>query len=355
MKISPYLLLASTLFTTISASAAPFVVYVTSGMGNDNDNAGTYQCSIDATSGQLSSCIQTSYKGIADSVTNYSYTTASTGNQVLAFAYLADEQKGITLCSIIPPGLPIKKPAGSFDECTVTPTSGAPANWRPSGLAIPETPDNYPMQYAYVADFSGHVYQCSIPYNDMKLTTCVVAAAKEPWNNPNKVITKKIGGAQYAYVAANEGVFQCSLKQDFSFGECKSVVTDKAPKWSATDVTFATVNNAQIAYVASYSMFPGMGNPGLYRCNVADDGTFNKCASVTGNPAQDGNTREVAIFQGKTQQFALVSDSVNVYSCAISPDGNFSACAATPAKQPVWYPFGISILDFGTQTNKVQK
>ncbi len=329
------------------AAEAKSVAYIANGTGNPSDPAtrGVFVCDLDD-SGQLSRCRGTDYKTIIDSVTSY-----NVWDQYF-FLYIADEKQGVSLCSI---NTFDAKHQGDISNCVATPDTNVP-NWQPSSIAFPVQSDKDVQYYGFVTDLNQHIYQCAIPYIDMKMTTCTNAiSSNEPENwNPVKVVFKTVGDTQYAYVAGSS-IYQCSLNKDYSFHDCKAAVADKTPAWTPTDVTFATVHGKNIVYVSSFSNL-SFGKPGLYRCNVMSDGSFQACASVTGYPDKNTGSREIAIYQTKGKQIAFVASGTDLYSCTINPDGNFSACAVVPAAgNPGWSAWGIDIRNFDAKSKKPHK
>lgn len=129
---------------------------------------------------------------------------------------------------------------GSFNTCNITPSTGAPT-WFPLGITI-ATVNGTP--YAYVSDANvttGNVYKCTLN-NDGSFNTCTLTPSTGAPNwQPEQIAFSIINGKQYAYVANNNGdVFQCTLDSDGSFNTCNSTPAAGAPSWSPAGIAITS-------------------------------------------------------------------------------------------------------------------
>ena len=145
----------------------------------------------------------------------------------------------------------------------------------------------------------------------------------------------------FAYVSSwNSGapdaasIYQCGLTSTASFENCALATNTSA---NFENITFATVNGTQYAYVAD-------NNGNMYQCTLNTDGSFNLCATTpaTGAPAWEPQQIAFQFYSGT--QYAYVADNNgNMYQCTLNTDGSFNLCATTPATDaPDWSPAGIA-------------
>jgi hypothetical protein len=202
-------------------------------------------------------------------------------------------------------------------------------------------------QYMYVADGgSSSVYQCTFSA-DGSLNTCVVTPSTETLGVATAVAFATVNGIQYAYVATNNKLYQCNVNNDGNFHDCSIITPASGPiSWNPIGLTFATINTTQYAYVASAYA----ASKGVFQCSLDADGGFSSCAAtpVVGVPGwQPFNVTFATI---NTTQYAYVASpdgpvsSKGVLKCSLNADGSFSSCARTPAVgAPAWTPFGTTI------------
>lgn len=182
----------------------------------DPNSSSLFQCTIDTTSGDLSSCSEYS-DGNIDAALGIAFNTDGNGAQ---HAYVADAATGMLVC-------PMNATTGSFMSspgCTTTPSLGAAPSWVPYGIAFTTARGT---RYAYVADNGtganfGHVYRCLLNADGtFKNNSCVATptdtSSFAPWN-PSYIAFTTFNGIQYAYVVNNQSVnigsiYRCTVDE----------------------------------------------------------------------------------------------------------------------------------------------
>lgn len=180
----------------------------------DPSSSSLFQCTIDTTNGNLSSCLEYADANI-DAALGIAFNTDGNGAQ---HAYIADAATGMVVCPMDANGSFMNSPG-----CAITPSSGTP-NWVPFSIAFTTVSGT---RYAYVADNGissdlGHVYRCLLNADGtFKDNSCVATptdtSSFAPWN-PYYIAFKTLNGIQYAYVVNNQSVnigsiYRCSVDQ----------------------------------------------------------------------------------------------------------------------------------------------
>lgn len=178
----------------------------------DPSSSSLFQCTIDTTSGNLSSCLEY-FDGNIDAAFGIAFNTDGNGTQ---HAYVADAATGMQVCPMSANGSFMNPPG-----CATTPSLGAPS-WIPYSIAFTTSGGT---RYAYVADNGiganlGHVYRCLLNADGtFKDNGCVATptdtSSFSPWN-PSYIAFKTLNGTQYAYVVNNQSVnigsiYRCAI------------------------------------------------------------------------------------------------------------------------------------------------
>ncbi len=168
----------------------------------DPSSSSLFQCAVNSTSGDLSSCLEY-FDGNIDAALGIAFNTDGNGAQ---HAYVADAATGLVVCPTDATGSFMNPPG-----CAATPSAGAPT-WVPYGIAFTTAGGT---RYAYVADNGtganlGHVYRCLLNAdgtfaNNSCVATPADVSSFSPWN-PNSIAFKRLNGIQYAYVVNNQSV-----------------------------------------------------------------------------------------------------------------------------------------------------
>jgi hypothetical protein len=169
----------------------------------DGDNAeqGIYQCTLSTNNdGAFSSCTKMPItSGALNSPIGITFATFN-GTQ---YAYIPTTG-GLYICSVTPDGT-------TLDTCNVqNPTGLIDDSWTPVNVTFARFNNT---QYAYVADSSGHVYQCLPSEGGAAVNTCVDTNGGATFSTPHSITFVTTDGTEYAYVAAEDSnnVFKCSL------------------------------------------------------------------------------------------------------------------------------------------------
>jgi hypothetical protein len=210
----------------------------------DPSSGSLFQCTVDATSGDLSSCLAYADANI-DAPLGIAFNTDGNGVQR---AYVADAATGMLVC-------PMDATTGSFMNppgCATTPSLGAPS-WIPYGIAFTTAGGT---RYAYVADNgtsanNGHVYRCLVNADGTFQDNGCAATPTDtssfaPWN-PNSVAFKTLNGTQYAYVVNNQSVnigsiYRCTVDETTGLLTQDCVETPDIPAnrdtWQPSGIAF---------------------------------------------------------------------------------------------------------------------
>jgi len=262
-------------------------------------------------------------------------TAEATATPILS-AYIADNSGHVYQCSL--------NSGGDFNTCSVTPSSGAPA-WTPYGIALALVNG---IQFAYVADIVGHVYQCSLK-TDETFNSCSAtpSSAAPSWNSHGLGIGT-VNGSQYAYIGDQSGdhIYRCVINSDGTFSSCIITPASGAPAWTPRVITLATVSGTTYAYVTDF------GSANLRMCTLNSDGTFNTCSTTPTSGAPGWSAYGISFATVSGTQYAYVSDTTGkVYQCTLNSNGTFNTCIITPSSgAPSWHPYGTQIASVnGTQ------
>lgn len=258
----------------------------------------------------------------------------------IQYAYVVDQNGYVYQCTL--------KVDGSFNTCTATPQS--PPSWAPHGIAFATVNE---VQYGYITDVNeGNVYQCSLN-TDGTFNTCSLAI-NTPFNAPYGIAFATLCGKQYAYIAeavsANSStgsMYRCSLNNDGTFNKCIATPAQNVPSWIPYAVAFASFGGIQYAYVADNGTNPANGH--VYKCTLDSDGFFNRCVSTPSNaPTVNWVPSDLAFATIDGVQYAYITNyqaSIGgVYRCKLNNNGSFTICDATPVTPPsgTWTPVGIA-------------
>jgi hypothetical protein len=224
------------------------------------------------------------------------------------YGYVLDQNGFVYQCTI--------NAGGDFDACTATPPTPQP--WNPHGIAFATVNG---IQYAYVTDVNvGNVYQCSLnvggPSNGtFNACSNVVSSA---FNAPYGITFGTVNGVQYAYIAdsissgsSTGNVYQCTLDVNGFFTACNPTPVpphQATPPWIPYSVTFATVDGTQYAYVADNgtATLP-VPNGNVYQCTLTSGGLFDTCTSTIAAPATAWVPDAIAFATLNGTQYAYVA------------------------------------------------
>lgn len=209
----------------------------------DPSSSSLFQCTIDTTNGNLSSCSEY-FDGNIDAALGIAFNTDGNGAQ---HAYIADAATGMQVCPMNANGSFMNPPG-----CATTPSLGAPG-WIPYGIAFNTAGGT---RYAYVADNGvganlGHVYRCSLNSDGtFSNNSCVATPADTssftPWN-PSYIAFKTLNGIQYAYVVNNQSVnigsiYRCTVDKNTGLLTQDCIKTPDLPTdrntWQPSGIAF---------------------------------------------------------------------------------------------------------------------
>lgn len=241
-----------------------------------------YQCTLNA-AGSLNVCNALTPAGnVYTKAEGVSFATIN-GTQ---YAYVIDDVANVYQCSL--------NNNGTFNTCNPTPSSGGPA-WVPVSTTFATVNG---VQYAYVASDDGNVYQCSLNVGGSTNGTfnnCnVTPTSGAPSWLPKSITFATFGGVQFAYVADDNGnAFQCSLNSNGTLNVCSITPASGAPMWNPRAIAFETFGETQYAYVADFGT--GVSLPGdIYQCTL-NNGQFTNCVITPASGAPNwGNLWWVA-------------------------------------------------------------
>lgn len=210
---------------------------------SDPSSSSLFQCAVDTTSGNLSSCLEYVDANI-DAAFGIAFNSDDNGAQ---HAYVADAATGMVVCPMDATGSFMDPPG-----CAITPSLGAPM-WFPYGITF-TTADG--TRYAYVADNGmsanlGHVYRCLLNADGtFKDNGCVATPSDTssfaPWN-PYSVTFKTVNGTQYAYVVNNHSVnvgsiYRCTVDETTGLLIQDCIATPNIPAdrdmWQPSGISF---------------------------------------------------------------------------------------------------------------------
>ncbi len=239
---------------------------------SDSNNVATYQCLVNS-DGALSACtLMTGIETPGGAITFASFSGAQ-------YAYIANGEN-IAQCGLNSEGL--------FTACETTPSFDSPSWISVMSVAF-ATVNNNPYAYvvAAIGIFNVKVFRCGVnnQTGDLIGSSCSVISDSSI-QFPRSVTFGTVNNTQYAYVAdQSQGVFQCSLNSNGSFNTC--AVTGP----TAYQLSFNTTNNTPYAYVA--------GQAGVTQCGLNSDGSFESCAlTPSENSAWSGYINAVVFSSG---------------------------------------------------------
>lgn len=212
------------------------------------------------------------------------------------------------------------------------------------------------VQYAYVTDPSGAVYQCTMNTNG-SFSQCTATASLPAFGSwQARDLAFATFNVQYAYIVdpGNNVVYQCALDPSGNLLNCQQSPSPYSlPTLAPFGITFAAdPNGAQHAYISD----AGSGGPGNFgdvlRCSMLNDGSFSTCTQTPSVGAPNWIPYAVALTTVHGTQYAYVADNGtgtpgHVYRCTLNTDGSFvnSGCVQTPANDSSlinWYPYEIA-------------
>ncbi|AUR52736.1 DUF1554 domain-containing protein [Aquella oligotrophica] len=304
-----------------------------------------YKCKL-GTNGSFDTCVTTPPSGGPAYPTGIAIAVSNN----LLYAYIAAYDGGPYQCTI-------NNNDGSLNNCNRTPSSGV-SSWKLSGITF-STVANYSttppvnIQYAYLGDaFNKKVYKCTVG-NNGNLSACGDTPSSDApanWQPNGIAIAVSTNGTKSAYVAGgNEGkLYICTVDEndnaDGSLSNCQATPTDNPPVWTPWNIFFTTINSINYAYVASSN--------GVYQCSLNNDGTFNICNIATPTSgAIAWSPQSVAFTYINGIQYAYVGSSTGkMYQCTLNSDGSFNVCTETPttASPNFSAPVGIAFSNIGS-------
>jgi hypothetical protein len=226
------------------------------------------------------------------------------------------------------------------------------------------------VQYAYVTNEGGFVYQCTLNPNG-DFDDCAATPQTSPgWGQPYAITFATVNGVQYAYVSDVDSgqIYQCFLDPtEGFFTSCSTNTNISSP--APYGIDFATVGGVQYAYIADAGL-GGEGNYGqVYRCTVnaqggSDNGSLQACIATLAIPHIPNWIPygiDFATINGA--QYAYIADNGtstsngHVYQCHLNMDntqpdenGTFTSCTAQSNPTNGWNPSDIAFATLnGTQ------
>jgi hypothetical protein len=194
----------------------------------DGNNYAVYRCTLNS-DGSLNICSVTPSSGAPNWDPIIVTFATVNGTQ---YAYVGDYYSNVYYCTL--------NTNGTFNTCSITPSSGAPSGWGPYGIAFATINGT---QRAYVADnFNGNMYECTLNTNGTFNTCSITPSSGAPSNwYPFGVAFATVGGIQYAYVGDTKGnVYYCTLNADGSFKSCTATPSSGVPNWAPNGITFVS-------------------------------------------------------------------------------------------------------------------
>jgi hypothetical protein len=264
----------------------------------DNDYSGGYaailwQCTVDPTSGALTSC--------SNAVTDTSdvsgwdlagVTFATFGSPTATtYAYLSDYNGNVWQCTAAS--------NGTLSSCSTIVTSSdlSPAiSWEPNSITFQVASNG--NTYAYVGDFYlNNVWQCQVnTTSGLMPGGCTATGGTEAGDwAPQAMAFESFNSTLYAYVADQNGsLWQCAVETTGVIDSCSSAImsgqTD--PNWRPTGITFETLNGTVFAYISDGHY--GTGN--IWQCSVDSSNTGKLSDCVTTNGGQTWAPQASMIF-----------------------------------------------------------
>ena len=290
-----------------------------------NCSTNTKYCGASRDSSSQPLCIQVTYNGTAvTSTTQQDGGTVLLDQSTTQYAYVADFVGNLYQCSL--------NNDGTFSSCPApTPPSGV-TSWQPAGITFAAFNGS---QYAYVADgqSSGAVYQCSLNTSGV-LTNCSATPSGTNWS-PQFIAFATIGGTPFGYVIdANNDTYACTVNADGSFNSCNQTLS--ASVVDASALAFTTIVSSGIATQYAYI---SARNNGVQQCTINNtDGSLIGCGSTPSIGTPTWMPQSIAIATVGSTQYAYVADANAsvIYKCTISNSGALSACAQTPSSGAPW-------------------
>ncbi len=271
-------------------------------------------------------CVQVTYNGSTVTGTIQLDNGSVVLNQSTAqYAYVANFAGGVYQCSLAN--------NGTFSSCPApTLPSGVVTGWQPAGITFATFNGS---QYAYVADgqSTGAVYQCSLNTSGV-LINCNATPSGTNWS-PQFIAFAIIGGTPFGYVIdENHDTYACTVNADGSFNSCNQTLS--AGDVEASALAFTTIVSSGIA--TQYAYISAISN-GVQQCTINNtDGSLIGCGSTPVAGAPDWAPQAIAIATVGSTQYAYVADGKAsvIYKCTISNSGALSACAQTPNSGAPW-------------------
>lgn len=288
-------------------------------------SANAKYCGTSSDSLSQSLCVQVTYNGSTVTGTTQIDNGSVILNQSTAqYAYVANFDGGVYQCSLANDG--------TFSSCLAPTLPGGVTSWQPAGITFATFNGS---QYAYVADGQspiGAVYQCSLNTSGA-LTNCNATPSGENWS-PQFIAFATIGGTPFGYVIDdNHDTYACTVDADGLFTSCNKKLD--AGTVNASALAFTTIVSSGIA--TQYAYLAALNN-GVQQCTINNiDGSLIGCGSTPTAPI-GWTPQAIAIATVGSTQYAYVADgTLNViYKCTISNSGALSACAQTPNIGAPW-------------------
>ena len=208
--------------TLATLGAKHYAYIINMGISTSNN---IYKCTLNTTTGDLSSCVALLLNVTGLLPMGISITTLGTNT----YAYIADHNGNIFQCSVNPT-------TGVLSSCQAS--NGGTSGWAP--LAIDMLTLNG-RTFAYVADNYGHLYQCSVDATTGTLSSCAVVTTS-PSTGPMGFGHLIKTGASFLYIASlgqgHSYVYRCYLNS--STGAPTSCAAQSTEiLWQApTDIAF---------------------------------------------------------------------------------------------------------------------
>lgn len=210
----------ASIFATVNGIQYGYVV--------DGGN-GIYQCTLN-TDGTFDTCTF-----LTSSAPSFAHGLAFATVTGIQYAYLAGNDT-VYQCTMSIGGID----NGSFDTCTPSAAS------IPGASSVTLATVNG-TQYAYAtSNSSDNIYQCTVNAVGGSLGACtsmtpVLSPSTPAWSSSRAIAFATFGGVQYAYVANDNGnVYQCTLNAaDGTFNTCTLTPSSSTPSWIPSAIAFA--------------------------------------------------------------------------------------------------------------------
>jgi hypothetical protein len=196
--------------------------------------------------------------------------------------------------------------------------------------------------FAYVTPdlFSESIDQFSLDGQGFLSSSYTVATETTPPQSFGQMTFATVNGVQYAYILDSLGaVYWCGIQENGSFSNCMS--TSSTPglgSWSPRGISFATFDD-QYAYVVDANS----GN--IFQFFLDSTGNFSQYILYGSLGVNAPNNIDFATDANGEQHSYIADASGNVFLCAMQSNGTFlSSCSPTPSSgaPSSWVPYSVA-------------